>query len=84
VKVIEMEPGGKIKVSRKALLERGPGDGDGDDRRGRSPDRGGRAGGRNRSSDRGRRDSGSREAAPPDGGASRHSSGGAYYRDKRG
>ncbi|HOJ23448.1 MAG TPA: polyribonucleotide nucleotidyltransferase, partial [Armatimonadota bacterium] len=70
VKVIELEPGGKIKVSRKALLERDANAGE-DDRGGRSGDQSARGGGHSRGSGRDRR------------GEGRGSGGSAYYRDKR-
>ncbi len=89
VKVMEVEPNGKIRLSRKALLDRqsGGGGGDGDDRGG---DRGGRGGRRGRD----RRDRGGNRAG---GGGDRSSApqassgdgerdepaSGAYFRDKK-
>lgn len=83
VKVMEVEPTGKVRLSRKALLERPQGggeDGGGDRDRG---GRGGRGGGRDRRrDDRGRGDrsatGGARSEEADEGPAS-----GAYFRDKR-
>lgn len=59
VKVIDIDPEGKVRLSRKVLLEGGPPEGEGD-RRDRG-DRGGRGGGRDsRDRDRGGRDRGRR------------------------
>ncbi|MCD6361546.1 MAG: polyribonucleotide nucleotidyltransferase [Armatimonadetes bacterium] len=80
VKVIEVEPGGKIKLSRKALLEKErEGGGNGGGRRGGGRggrDRKGGHGGRSHGRDRkGGNKSGGDDDVPP--------AAGAYFRDKK-
>lgn len=97
VKVMEVEPTGKVRLSRKALLERPQGmpeDEGGSRDRGDRGGRGGRGGGRDRRGgrdDRGRSDRGGSGSSGPSASAGSSDSGGedegpasgAYFRDKQ-
>jgi len=99
VRVMEVEPNGKIRLSRKALLDRqsGGGGGGGDDRGGDRGSRGGRGGrdrrdrggsrgggGGDRSGDRSGDQSGAPQASSGSGdGEADEPASGAYFRDKK-